>query len=149
MEKANGELKCERCQNVRALDAGGVCAVCRGREAQAVGTFDPNPPAPRTVGVQAVDEAAARQVPVEPPAGPKVLAELHVVLYDDGHFQVNGPFDDPFRFHGLLGVATDALRDVRARAAQQAGAVAATKGPGFLRKVLERTRLAQGILRKS
>jgi hypothetical protein len=82
-------------------------------------------------------------------AKPAVIAELHVVLFADGNFQVSGPLDNPFHYHGLLGIAADALRDIRARqAASRIDLSAGKKGPGFLKRLLAGRREAQGILKK-
>lgn len=134
-------------------DGGAVCAdqCARCLAAEACGeTTVPriNHEAPvRTADVQTVD-GKTQQIPVEPPK-PAVLAELHVVLFADGNFQVNGPIDNPFHYHGLLGIAADALRDVRAKqAASRLDLSAGKRGPGFLRKLLAGRREAQGILKK-
>lgn len=110
---------------------------------------------PSSGAAGAADEAAPR-APINHELGsalakPKVLAELHVVLFVDGTFSVNGPLDNPFHFHGLLGLAGDAMRETRAKQAAEAARIdlsAAKRGPGFLRKILAGKREAQGILKK-
>lgn len=129
---ADGGAACaDQCARCLAAEARGETAVPRINHAAA--------PA---------DEAAA-QTPPAPAAGPRVIAELHVVLFADGNFQVNGPFDNPFHYHGLLGIAADGLRDIRAKAAaSRIDLSAGRKGPGFLKRLLAGKREAQGILKK-
>jgi hypothetical protein len=94
-------------------------------------------------------DAVAPQPPPVEAAKPAVIAELHVVLFSDGNFQVNGPLDNPFHFHGLLGIAADAMRDIRAKqAASRIDLSVSKKGPGFLKRLLAGKREAQGILKK-
>lgn len=55
-------------------------------------------------------EIAERQAEGQPETGPKIKAALAVVLYENGHVTVDGPFEDRITFAGLLYLAQDAER---------------------------------------
>ncbi len=52
-----------------------------------------------------------------------IATEVHVTLFKDGNMQMNGPWHDRLLFEGVLGLATDAMRDqfhkMQAQAAQR------------------------------